>query len=359
MTGLYVHIPFCKKKCLYCDFYSLPNSENLIGDYIDAVLTEAEKHEHLRFDTVFFGGGTPSLLGSANFSRLYEGLKSIFSLNPIETTVEVNPESADKKFLLSLKNAGINRISIGVQSLNDEELKACGRIHDRRTALECLENALETCFKSVSADVIIGLPGQSWVSLSETLKILINLGLNHISAYGLQLEDDTPMGMNPPPTIPDDDSQSELFYKTKSMLEEAGFVHYEISNFAKSGHECLHNKIYWHCEDYLGLGPNASSHLEGVRFKNKPDLKKYIGNPTGQVLFEECLDQSLKLREEAMLRLRLLKEGIEYDERFQSLKQLFDNMVKDGGLEFDGKRYRIHPSKIYVSNPIFAKVLGL
>lgn len=359
MTGLYVHIPFCKKKCLYCDFYSLSNHENLIDGYVEAVLSEAEKYEHLSFDTVFFGGGTPSLLGSVKFTRLYNGLKSIFSLGPIEATVEVNPESADEKFINTLMDNGINRISIGVQSLNDDELRACGRIHDRNSALECLKFAMNSGFKSVSADAIIGLPGQSWNSLSETLKILVDSGLHHISTYGLQLEDDTPMGKNPPSTIPDDDTQTDLFYKTKTLLEESGFIHYEISNFAKPGHESLHNKIYWHCEDYLGLGANASSHLEGIRFKNIPDLMKYLENPTRQVQFEECLDKPSKLREEAMLRLRLLDEGVEDCENFEPLKQLFNNMVKAGDLVFDGERFRIHPSKIYVSNPIFAKVLGL
>jgi oxygen-independent coproporphyrinogen-3 oxidase len=175
----------------------------------------------------------------------------------------------------------------------------------------------------------------------------------------LQLEEDTPLGINPPDSIPGDDIQAESFFRTKKILEQSGFLHYEISNFAKPGFECLHNINYWNCGEYIGLGPGASSHLQGVRFKNKSDLHSYLHDPAGQAEFEECLDGQAKLRERAMLGLRLVHEGLALDEDMLFLKPVLDGMVNEGDLEFDGNRYKIQPNRLYVSNPIFAKVLGI
>lgn len=359
MTGIYVHIPFCAKKCAYCDFYSLPDAQDLIPAYIDALLREASMYKGMSFDTVFYGGGTPSIFDAQNFSRLHGGLRDIFNLQPFEATVEVNPDSATKEFLETTKNIGINRISIGIQSLNNDELRDVGRIHDSNQAIAAIKLAQSIGYDKLSCDVIIGLPEQSWESLEKTLETLIDLGINHISAYGLQLEEHTPLGMNPPPNLPDDDLQADLFWKTRELLTLEGFVHYEISNFARSGHECLHNINYWQCGEYLGLGAGASSHLDGVRFKNLPDIKKYIEKPATCKIVEEHLTGEAKERERAMLALRLLHEGYSCPDNYPNLKTTLENITQSGDLEFNGTTYRIHPSKVFVSNSIFAKVLGL
>jgi oxygen-independent coproporphyrinogen-3 oxidase len=327
--------------------------------YVQAVLQEAECYKHLNFNTVFFGGGTPSLLGAELFEKLFYGLKSLLSIESIETTVEVNPESATEEFQKSCKNSGVNRISIGIQSLDDNQLKAVGRIHNRAQALKALSQAINLGFKSVSVDVIVGLPGQSWDTLEETLEILTSSGINHISVYGLQLEHETPLGENPPKNTPDDDMQIDLLEQSNKLLAEKGFVHYEISNYAKPGFECRHNLIYWRCQDYVGLGPGASSHLENIRFKNKPDLTGYLLNPFGIKLFEENVEGLEKTREKLMMGLRLLEEGVTLDENTSNEIPELDELTKKGDLVFNGSKFKIHPSKVYVSNSIFGKVLGL
>jgi oxygen-independent coproporphyrinogen-3 oxidase len=359
LTGLYVHVPFCARKCLYCDFYSLPDKDFAFDTYVDAVLSEAEDYTHLVFDTVFFGGGTPSLLGAELFAKLHLGLKEKLNIQSVETTVEVNPESATPIFFKTCKETGVSRISIGVQSLDENQLQAVGRIHNRKQALLAIESAFGLGFDSVSVDVMIGLPGQNWNNLKKTLEALTPFDITHISAYGLQLEHDTPLGQNPPKNTPDDDHQVELLEKTREYLIQKGFVHYEISNFAKPGFECRHNLKYWRCQDYAGLGPGASSHIESVRYKNKNDLDSYIANFAGIRNFEECETGLKKAREKAMLGLRLLEEGINLDQDMLFLKSEFDEMVTDGDLDFNGTRYKIPPSKMFLSNKIFAKVLGL
>lgn len=327
--------------------------------YVHAVLLEAECFKHLNFDTVFFGGGTPSLLGANLFVELFNGLKSVLSIDPIETTVEANPESASEEFLIACKSCGVTRVSIGIQSLDDSQLKAVGRIHDRAQAIKAIMNAVKVGFDSVSADVIVGLPGQTWDTLKETLEVLTDFGINHLSAYGLQLEHDTPLGKNPPKNTPDDDLQIELLEKSNELLAKKGFIHYEISNHAKKGYECKHNLIYWRCQDYVGLGPGASSHLENIRFKNKTNLENYITNPFGTRVFEDNAEGVEKIREKLMMGLRLLDEGVTLDENSRSQIPELEELVNIGDLEFNGSKFTIHPSKVYISNSIFGKVLGL
>lgn len=327
--------------------------------YVQAVLQEAECYRHLNFDTLFFGGGTPSLLDTRLFENLYKGLETVLSINSIETTVEVNPESATEEFLKTCKSCGVKRISIGIQSLDDLQLKAVGRIHDRTQALNVLNIATGLAFESVSADVIVGLPGQTWEKLQETLEILINSGINHLSAYGLQLEHETPLGKNPPKNTPDDDMQINLLEQANELLAKKSFVHYEISNYAKTGFECKHNLIYWRCNDYVGLGPGASSHLENIRFKNKTDLTAYLSNPFGNRIFEENAEGLEKIREKLMMGLRLLEEGISIDDETRLQIPELDELVQKGDLVFNGSKFTIHPSKVYTSNSVFGKVLGL
>lgn len=366
MKGLYIHIPFCLKKCRYCDFYSLPARLDARGAYVDAVLDESAAYAGLSFQTMYLGGGTPSLLGDKLLGKLIRGLgKSLNLAGIIEATVEVNPESATKEFLEAAKNEGINRISIGVQSLADSELESVGRIHTAAQALETVKLAKQAGFKSISADLIVGLPGQTWLTLRQSLDTLVGSGIKHLSLYCLSLEEGTPLAANPPSDLPSDDIQADLFQQAGSFLEEQNYIHYEISNFTLKGYESRHNLNYWRGGEYLGLGPSAASHLEGRRFRNHPDLNHYLEKPTFQITDNEVLHPKDKAGEEAMLRLRLLTEGINVNEltaRFgrdniEALISRLDYMAGQGRLVADVSTYRLPPSMVLTSNQIFAEVL--
>jgi oxygen-independent coproporphyrinogen-3 oxidase len=263
-------------------------------------------------------------------------------------------------------DAGINRVSLGVQSLTDRELKSVGRIHTAARAMEAIRLARTVGFTSISGDLIIGLPGQTWNTLGTALETLTGLGVNHLSVYCLALEEGTPLAQDPPSDLPSDDLQAELFNRTRIYLTGSGFSHYEISNFALPGQECLHNLNYWWGGEYVGLGPAAASHLHGKRFKNRLDLDTYLVNPAAQVEYETPLSEKAKIGEEAMLRLRLLVEGIDpgvLSGRFspatiETLVSRLDGMVMSGMLEFNNSRYVLPASRILTANGIFREVLG-
>ncbi|MCX6003980.1 MAG: radical SAM family heme chaperone HemW [Chloroflexi bacterium] len=364
--GLYVHIPFCVEKCSYCDFYSLPARLGALESYVRAVVQESQSYIGLSFQTLYLGGGTPSLLGTKNLKDLIGGIRKSLDLSGlVEATIEVNPESATREFLETVKDAGVNRVSFGVQSLSDDELKSVGRIHTATQAISAIKLAKRLGFKAISADLIIGLPGQTWATLRESLETLVGLGIGHLSVYCLSLEEGTPLAENPPDDLISDDIQAEFFEKTRAFLDTCGFVHYEISNFAIEGYECLHNLNYWRGGEYLGLGPSAASHLHGKRFRNRADLDAYLENPTGQTEYIEELEAQDKAAEEAMLRLRLLTEGIDSSElttRFghehiEAIISRLDGMVGEGLLTYENSRYRLVPSRIITSNQIFARIL--
>jgi oxygen-independent coproporphyrinogen III oxidase len=366
VRGLYIHVPFCVRKCAYCDFYSLPQRLDVLPAYLDAVLAETLPHHGLSFKTLYLGGGTPSLLGEIGLLKLMNGLRQTFDFTGVtEATMEANPESATAELLQAARTSGLNRISIGVQSLSDSELQSVGRIHNASQAVLALETAMRNGFPNVSTDVILGLPGQDWTSLMVTLETLIGLGVRHLSVYCLALEPHTPLAANPPPGIPSEDAQAELYEGVCALLAERGFVHYEISNFALPGFECQHNLNYWRGGQYLGLGPAAASHLNHKRFKNKSDLESYLQNPTGQIEEVEELPATEKAAEEAVLRLRLLEEGLCVydlgekfgDEHVLALVSRLDQLVKEGYLLRSGGVYRLAPSRALVSNAIFARVL--
>ena len=367
MAGIYLHIPFCKKKCSYCDFYSLPGRIESAGDYVCAVLKEAKAYSGMSFGTLYFGGGTPSLLGPHHLTNLMDGFRQYFDFTSlVEATIEVNPDSATSDFLNAAKKSGINRVSIGIQSLTDSELQSVSRVHCASQAIEAVRLVKSTGFKSVSADLIIGLRGQNWNSLLKALKTITGLGVQHLSVYCLSIEYGTPLAALTPTDLPSEDLQVELYENTREFLGAAGFAHYEISNYALPGFECLHNVNYWHSGEYLGLGPAAASHLEGKRFKNKSDLDSYLSNPTDQAEYDETLNEEGKLGEEAMLRLRLLVEGINpavFSGRFspEVINRLIgrlNELTGRGLLESDGIKYRLEKKYVLTSNGIFQTVLG-
>ncbi len=365
--GLYVHIPFCVSKCAYCDFYSLPNRLDSLNVYLDALLMEAVQYGKLRFETLFIGGGTPSLLGGKGLNRLMKGLRGQFLISKrAEATIEANPESISVELLQAALKGGINRISIGVQSLSDNELRSVGRAHNAAQAVKAIELAQKEGFENISTDVILGLPGQNWQSLMTTLECLVGWELQHISMYCLALEPHTPLAENPPSDLPSDDEQAQLYEQAVGLLEKRGFRHYEISNFALPGYECKHNLNYWRGGEYIGLGTAAASHHKGCRYKNKSDLDSYLANPCGQKEEMEKLKKPEKAAEEAILRLRLLQEGLDFesliqkygDENVIALAARLNKLSKKNQLRRDGSIYRLNSEDALVSNSILAELMG-
>jgi oxygen-independent coproporphyrinogen-3 oxidase len=367
MRGLYIHIPFCVSKCHYCDFYSIIAVPGLVAKYIDVLLAEADSYRGESFATLYIGGGTPSLLGSARLEKLVNGLSRRFDLEHLqEATIEVNPESAGSDFLQTAYSLGVRRLSIGAQSLNAEELRKAGRAHDRQQVLETIDIASRSGFQNMSADVMIGLPGQTTQSLANTLNILIVAGINHVSAYCLSIEEGTAFYRSPPPDLPGEDDQAGLFESAIDILGEHGFAHYEISNFTLPGMECRHNLNYWRGGDYIGLGPAAASHSGGKRYRNAPCLEKYLDDPLSVREGEERLDDRRKAGEEAVLRLRLVEEGLDIREMagrygqdsIDSLEARLNALVSRRMLLRDGYIFRLPPGGVLTSNSVFIDVIG-
>jgi oxygen-independent coproporphyrinogen-3 oxidase len=286
MSGIYIHIPFCERKCIYCDFYSVENL-NLIDRFTESLLKEieifsieADFFNDSIFDTIYFGGGTPSLLEPAQIEKILSKLSQRFKIssNP-EITLETNPGTVDRRKLLEFKNLGVNRISFGVQSFFDDDLKFLRRIHTSADAFKCINDSFDVGFENVSIDLIFGLPGQTVEKWLENLKFAVSLNVPHISAYNLIVERGTPLHelfSLGKVEIREDEIQAQLYERTIDFLENAGYVHYEVSNYAFEGFECRHNLKYWQYENYIGFGPSAHSFWINKRWWNFANLNKYI-----------------------------------------------------------------------------------
>ncbi len=277
--SIYVHTPFCVRKCNYCDFLSFNAKREVVDRYFEALKREVEltasKNAVVR--SIFFGGGTPSFVDADKICDVLRDIKSSFAISEdAEISIEVNPASAMFEKLCAYRKAGFNRISIGAQSLNDEELKVLGRAHDSKMFFETFENARRAGFDNINVDVMSALPGQSLESYLATLWKVIELRPEHISAYSLILEEGTPfyeMDLD----IPDEDTDRAMYHETKRILAEAGYHRYEISNYALDGRECYHNKVYWRRGNYLGLGIGAASMIDNKRWSNTRDIERYVG----------------------------------------------------------------------------------
>lgn len=302
MRGLYIHVPFCVRKCPYCDFYSLSGAEELYSGYAAAVRRNLAYYSE-PFDTVYFGGGTPNLISL----HMAEILSAVNIAPGAEITSECNPASAGSDTLKAMRRAGINRLSVGVQSLQDNELQKLGRLHNSSDAEKLIISAEKAGFDNISADIMLGIPGQTAASLADTLKRLSRLPVQHISAYMLTLEPATPFGKNPPADMADDEQMADLYSLCQELCGELGFIQYEISNFARKGYECRHNLKYWRDEEYLGIGPAAHSFYEGKRFAVPKDLRGFIAAP--RQITEITDDSPGDYDERVMMGLRLA-EGI-------------------------------------------------
>jgi oxygen-independent coproporphyrinogen-3 oxidase len=299
-ASLYVHAPFCRAKCRACAFFSEPLGPDSLGRYLPALLSEIDHWGRIlgRVDapTLFFGGGTPSLLGADALGRIFMALRENFALAPdAEISLEANPDSASPESLAAARGLGVNRLSLGVQSLDDGALAALGRVHDARQAVEAYHAARAAGFDNVGLDLIFGLPGQSVDQWLATLRQAVALGPEHLSCYGLTVEPGTPLALDAAAlaSLPGEDAQAEMFLRGAELLEASGYEHYEISNFARPGRACRHNQACWEGLDCLGLGPAASSTLEGVRWANPPDVDAWarsVGSGTvGQGSREELM----------------------------------------------------------------------
>lgn len=280
--GLYIHIPFCKSKCLYCDFYSLPHSEAMMDRYTAALVKHLEErtpHATDRtVDTIYFGGGTPSYLGIPRLVRLLDCIKTHYSVaDNAEITLEANPESLHEvESVTALRCAGFNRISLGVQSANDEELRAVGRIHTFAQVRRAVEAIRAGGIENLSLDLIYGLPAQTMASWQKTVETVVALAPEHLSCYGLKIEEGTPLHtMQHRLILADDDAQADMYLWMVKYLTQHGYTHYEISNFAREGHLSRHNMKYWMLNEYMGFGPGAHSDFGGMRYSYVRDLASY------------------------------------------------------------------------------------
>lgn len=320
MCGIYVHIPFCRRKCIYCDFYSVCLDKKLASTFVKSLKKNIENRadKSLQVDTIYFGGGTPTTLASKDLVSILNTVKNSFDVSVnAEVTVEANPCTVTKESLGELLKGGFNRISFGVQSAIDKELTSLSRLHTFEQAKEAVLNAKEVGFENISVDLMVGIINQTWDSLITSIDELTSLPVQHISAYMLKVEENTPLDLMIKENgdllkiLADEDEISDRYLMMCRMLEEKGFYQYEISNFSRKGFESRHNLKYWRCEEYLGFGPHAHSYFNGKRFFEDCDILSFIehdGKPQVCVTDNE-ID---KAEEYIMLSLRL-SSGLSID----------------------------------------------
>ena len=362
--GLYLHIPFCRSKCPYCDFYSFRCKDDGIKDAYCAALqhklTLSKTALQRKADTLYIGGGTPSVLGAKRLVSLVNTANSGLLTDNAEITVECNPYGLEKDFFKELAASGVNRISMGLQSAVDGERRILGRLADRNTIENTIKSAREAGIKNISLDVMLGIPNQTEKTLSETLDFCISTGVPHISAYILKLEENTPFYENRSKfEFPDDDLTADLYLQMCESLTDSGLLQYEISNFARTGYESRHNLKYWHCEEYLGLGAAAHSYIHGKRFYYDRDLESFINGA-----FPIPDGDGGDFTEYAMLALRLT-EGLcenKVFERFgykipDEMRKKAEIFVSKGYMESDKNGLKLTRKGFLLSNSILAEIL--
>lgn len=374
MAGLYIHIPFCESKCIYCDFYSMSNNNHLIDKYIDALLVEAvlRKNElnSETLTTIYLGGGTPSLLSITQLSKIVNGLKKVFDFSEVEEfTIEVNPDDVTPEYIHQAKSLGINRVSMGVQSFCDEDLRFINRRHTAKQATDAIHIIKKAGIDNISIDLIYGIPGQNIEIWKNNVDTAISLSVQHISAYTLMYEEGTRLSVMRSLgkiTEEDDDVVAAMYDYLVAQLKSNGYMHYEISNFALPGFHSRHNSSYWNLTPYLGLGVASHSFDGTVRRFNPSNLKKYLDAlGEGKLCVEvENITKAEKYDEYVMLRLRTA-DGIDADElmhRFgEEYYQFFIEktkpLVSEGYLINENGRYYIPENHIMISDNITCDLL--
>ncbi len=292
-VGIYIHIPFCKQKCFYCDFVSYCDKTKFIDRYIDCLKKEIESKSNkndIVIDTIYIGGGTPSVIDGKLIMEVLENIKENFNIEKeAEITIEVNPGTVDEEKLKLYKEGGINRISIGLQSVNNTLLKMLGRIHTYEEFLECFNLARSVGFKNINVDLMLGLPSQTLEDIDESIERIINLEPEHISVYSLIVEDGTKLSRdieNGSLILPEEEIERKMYWKVKKILQDNCYIHYEISNFAKEGYESKHNMNCWNQKEYLGFGASAHSYFKSIRYSNIEDIEEYIDNISKEKIAE-------------------------------------------------------------------------
>ena len=371
---LYLHMPFCVRKCAYCDFLSFPSGAKTQRMYAKRLMEDigvmGKRYGEIPVETIFIGGGTPSVPDSGLIVEIMEHVRHAFHVaDGAEISMEANPGTVTREKLTDYRKAGINRLSFGLQSANDQELKLLGRIHTWAEFLESFTLARECGFANLNIDLMSALPGQTCESWKETLSRVTDLDPEHISAYSLIIEEGTPFGERygseeGRKLLPDEDSEREMYHETKRFLKDCGYERYEISNYAKPGRECRHNIGYWTGVPYLGLGLGASSYLDGCRFTVNPDMKQYLEEKPG--MFADIEKLTKKDMEEEFFYVGLrMTAGVslsEFERRFGiSAKEVYpwlmETFVKEKAARFEGDRFVLTDYGLDVSNYIMAQFL--
>ena len=353
--SLYIHIPFCVRKCGYCDFLSAPADEKARDRYVQALLMEIERYQGTetadrKIKTLYIGGGTPSILSVDQLDCIMQKIKYTFNFcDDIEASMEMNPGTASKEKCRALYQMGINRLSIGLQSTNDMELKTLGRIHSYEDFINTYTWCREAGFQNINVDLMAALPYQIVERYTTGLRKIIRLAPEHISAYSLILEEGTPFyqkynsGCYP---LPDEEQERLMYRETEQILAQAGYERYEISNYAKKGYACRHNLVYWQGGDYLGLGLGSSSYMDGVRFHNTTDFNTYV-NQGAYVEDREELSVQAKMEEFMFLGLRVMAgvSGTEFEKRFgKTMEDVYGDVLRkheeEGLLQIERKEDR-------------------
>lgn len=369
--GLYLHIPFCVRKCAYCDFYSGAQSAETRQKYVEALCRHladaAPQVRDLSVDTVYFGGGTPTLLDTTDFQRILDTVRAHFALEAdAEITAECNPVTHADGLMEGLLRAGVNRLSIGLQSANEGELKLLGRPHGYGEFATTFAAARGAGFDNISVDLMFGIPSQTVESFAHTVDTVLALSPEHISSYGLRIEEGTPFyGMRKRLALPSEDAEAEMAELVAARLKGAGYEHYEISNYARPGKRSRHNMRYWLGTDYLGFGPGAHSYLRGVRFETPPDLSAYLaavarGDYASLRQSEAVIEGKEAMDEHVMLRMRLF-DGIDladFERRFgTSFETAYGEiapLLQGGFLERKEGRLAFTEQGMRVSNAILS-----
>ena len=366
--GIYVHVPFCLRKCNYCDFCSYPNvNAELRAKYISNLIDEIRSYSNrsISVDTIFFGGGTPTLLSENEFENITNEIYKTFRVDgAVEFSVEANPKTVDQNRLSFMKSLGVNRLSIGMQSIHANELKKLGRIHTHKDFLVAFSNARETGFNNINVDIMYGIPDQTPASFEQTINAITSLAPEHISMYSLILEENTPLFIDSEAyKFPSEDDEIEMYRLAQGVLSSFGYEHYEISNYALSGCRCRHNMKYWQGKEYLGFGVAAHSFYNGVRFGNISDISGYCCDVENRTSKEDN-EQSDRAFEYIMLHLRL-SDGFSLSEFTKEFgfepkfvySEKFKRLVENKLIRFDGDKISLSDEGFYVSNSIISDFL--
>lgn len=368
-VGIYLHIPFCKQKCNYCDFCSSPSFIDKADEYTDALLKEIDTYksaDKIYVDSVFFGGGTPSILPSEQFIKIVEKLNEIFFIgNDAEITLEANPKTLTAEKLEVYKKCGVNRLSIGMQTIHENELKKLGRIHNFEDFLTSFRIARNAGFDNINIDLMYGIPEQTVESFKKTLETVISLSPEHISCYGLIIEENTPFyELKGTLNLPKENDELDMYDACVNELSIAGYRHYEISNYSKEGYICRHNMKYWTLDEYIGFGISAHSFYNGRRYYNKSDFGEYISSNCLNYRQNETDFIGIDYNEYIMLRLRI-SDGIVFRE-FKDIfgfdfragrEELLKRYVEAGYAVYSDNSFFLTDKGFYLSNAIISTLI--